>query len=215
MSFPTPTLQLLGDQAVILQCADRLEPEVNAQVHRWAACLRSMPGVIEVIPAYASVALWVDSPQRLTRDWLEQLRHTVAQPCPDHTCAAQTPQRLQVDFDAGEDLIEVAARLALTPEALVQRLCAGRYQVAMIGFLPGFPYLLGLDPALALPRRATPRLQVPAGSLALGGAQLGIYPCVSPGGWHVLGRIERALFDPQRTPPALLQPGVAIQLVPA
>ena len=77
----------------------------------------------------------------------------------------------------------------------------------MIGFAPGFPYLSGLDPSLALPRLATPRTRVPAGSVAIGGAQTGIYPRESPGGWRLLGRTPLRLFDPQRASPSLLAPG--------
>jgi KipI family sensor histidine kinase inhibitor len=84
----------------------------------------------------------------------------------------------------------------------------------MIGFAPGFPYLLGLDPALALPRLATPRTRVPAGSVAVGGAQAGIYPRESPGGWRLLGRTPAVLFDAGRAQPALLQPGDRVRFVP-
>jgi KipI family sensor histidine kinase inhibitor len=77
----------------------------------------------------------------------------------------------------------------------------------MLGFAPGFPYLLGLDPALQVPRRANPRTRVPAGSVAIGGAQTGIYPRELPGGWHLIGRTPRVLFDPAREPPCLLAPG--------
>ena len=84
----------------------------------------------------------------------------------------------------------------------------------MIGFAPGFPYLLGLDPALALPRLATPRTRVPAGAVAIGGAQAGIYPRESPGGWRLLGRTPRVLFDASRPQPALLQPGDRVRFVP-
>ena len=83
----------------------------------------------------------------------------------------------------------------------------------MIGFAPGFPYLSGLDPALALPRLATPRTRVPAGSVAIGGAQTGIYPRESPGGWRLLGRTPLRLFDPQRDPPSLLAPGDRVRFV--
>jgi KipI family sensor histidine kinase inhibitor len=86
--------------------------------------------------------------------------------------------------------------------------------VALLGFAPGFPYLLGLDPSLAMPRRTTPRLRVPAGSVAIGGAQAGIYPAELPGGWHLIGRTPLRLFDPAREPPCLLGVGDRVRFVP-
>jgi KipI family sensor histidine kinase inhibitor len=83
----------------------------------------------------------------------------------------------------------------------------------MLGFTPGFPYLLGLDPALHMPRRATPRTRVPAGSVAIGGAQTGVYPRETPGGWHLIGRTTLSLFDPARDPPALLKPGMRVKFI--
>ncbi|HJU25447.1 MAG TPA: 5-oxoprolinase subunit PxpB [Rhodanobacteraceae bacterium] len=107
----------------------------------------------------------------------------------------------------GPDLDAVAAHAGLAPDEVVARHTAAEYTVAMIGFAPGFPYLLGLDAALAMPRRRDPRTRVPAGSVAIGGAQTGIYPHELPGGWQLIGRTPLALFDPQREPPCLLAPG--------
>ena len=107
----------------------------------------------------------------------------------------------------GEDLESAAQELGLTPDSLASRHSSGLYTVAMIGFAAGFPYLSGLSPELALPRLATPRTRVPAGSVAIGGAQTGVYPQTSPGGWRLLGRTPLLLFDPQREIPSLLAPG--------
>jgi allophanate hydrolase subunit 1 len=107
----------------------------------------------------------------------------------------------------GPDLDAVAAHAGLSRDEVVARHAGAGYTVAMLGFAPGFPYLLGLDPALHVPRRANPRTRVPSGSVAIGGAQTGIYPRELPGGWHLIGRTPRALFDPARNPPCLLAPG--------
>ena len=107
----------------------------------------------------------------------------------------------------GPDLEAVAVHAGLSPDAVVARHAAGDYSVAMLGFAPGFPYLLGLDPALHAPRRTDPRTRVPAGSVAIGGAQTGIYPRELPGGWNLIGRTPLPLFDPRREPPALLAAG--------
>ena len=107
----------------------------------------------------------------------------------------------------GPDLLDVAHLSGLDAAQVGARHAAVEYRVAMLGFAPGFPYLLGLDPSLHAPRRATPRTRVPAGSVAIGGAQTGMYPCELPGGWQLIGRTPLALFDAQRDPPCLLAPG--------
>ncbi|HEX5353991.1 MAG TPA: 5-oxoprolinase subunit PxpB [Rhodanobacteraceae bacterium] len=107
----------------------------------------------------------------------------------------------------GPDLDAIAAHARLAPDDIVARHGASDYTVAMLGFAPGFPYLLGLDPVLHMPRRANPRTRVPAGSVAIGGAQTGIYPRELPGGWHLIGRTPLALFTPRREPPCVLAPG--------
>lgn len=115
------------------------------------------------------------------------------------------------DGEFGPDLDAVAAHAHLSHAEVIARHTAGDYSVAMLGFAPGFPYLLGLDPALHTPRRANPRTRVPAGSVAIGGAQAGIYPRELPGGWQVIGRTPCVLFDPQRDPPCLLPPGTRVR----
>lgn len=113
----------------------------------------------------------------------------------------------------GPDLDMVANTHRTTADQVVARHTAGEYVVAMLGFLPGFPYLDGLDPSLHTPRRASPRTVVPAGSVGIGGASTGVYPCSSPGGWQLIGRTPALLFNAQRTPPALLQPGDHVRFV--
>ena len=107
----------------------------------------------------------------------------------------------------GHTLDAVAAHARLCAEVVVARHAAAEYRVAMLGFAPGFSYLLGLDPALHVPRRAQPRLRVPAGSIAIGGMQTGIYPRELPGGWQLIGRTPLRLFDARLDPPTLFMPG--------
>jgi biotin-dependent carboxylase-like uncharacterized protein len=122
------------------------------------------------------------------------------------------PVEIGVVYD-GDDLAEVAELTGLSESEVVERHTAGDYRVAFLGFTPGFPYLVGLDEALHVARRATPRTTVPAGSVGLAGAQTGIYPRPSPGGWQLIGRTDAVLFDPERSPPALLAPGGRLRFV--
>lgn len=114
----------------------------------------------------------------------------------------------------GPDLEDVAQQLALTPRQVVAEHCAPVYRVLLIGFAPGFPYLGPLPPRLYLPRRATPRTAVPAGSVAIAVEFSGIYPAQLPGGWHLIGRTALRLFDPAADPPATLLPGDGVRFVP-
>ena len=113
----------------------------------------------------------------------------------------------------GPDLADVAAHTGLSAAEVVRRHAAAEYVVYLLGFLPGFAFLGGLPTALATPRRAVPRTAVPAGSVGIGGEQTGIYPLRSPGGWHLIGRTEVALFDPLAASPTLLRPGDRVRFV--
>lgn len=114
---------------------------------------------------------------------------------------------------AGPDLDEVARLTGLAAGEVVARLCAATLTVAFVGFSPGFPYLIGLPPELEVPRLASPRPRVPAGSVAVAGPFAGIYPSATPGGWRLLGRTDAVLFDPAASPPARLGPGDRVRLV--
>ncbi len=115
---------------------------------------------------------------------------------------------------AGPDLAEVAAHTGLTEAEVIDTHSSGEYQVYCLGFQPGFTYLGGMDTRLATPRKTTPRQSTPAGSVGIGGRQTGIYPAVSPAGWQIIGRTDLALFDIQKSPPCLLQPGDTIRFLP-
>lgn len=115
----------------------------------------------------------------------------------------------------GPDLPALAEQAGLDVGDYINSHASAEYTVAFLGFQPGFPYLRGLSPALHAARRASPRLRVPAGSVAIGGAYTGIYPTEGPGGWHIIGRTASVLFDPQRAAPALLRAGDRVRFVQA
>jgi KipI family sensor histidine kinase inhibitor len=224
---PACDIEPLADDAWLLRFGDRLDPELNAAVHAMAARLRAAdaPWLRDLVPSFASLGVFFDPAidPASVHARLQAMVEAFASGTPVAHSAPAAPSRLVearlVDIPVaygdgfGPDLESAAAELGLSPQALIERHCAGEYTVAMIGFAPGFPYLSGLDPALALPRLATPRARVAAGSVAIGGAQTGIYPRESPGGWRVLGCTPLALFDPEREPPTALQPGDRVRFV--
>lgn len=216
---PIPTFEALADDAWLVHLGHAADPTCNPRVHALAARIRgaSPAWLRDLTPAYASLAVFFDDIRvdpETVRDWLEAQARDDDESTTTILRASRTveiPVRYGDAF--GEDLNTAAAELGLAPEALIARHSAPLYTVAMIGFAPGFPYLIGLDPALALPRLATPRTRVPAGSVGIGGAQTGIYPRESPGGWRLIGRTPLLLFDPLRATPSLLAPGDRVRFV--
>lgn len=236
-------VELLAEDALLLRFGDAIDAKTNASVHAAARALReaALPGVIDIAPAYASLLLRFDpfvrsssdAPDKLPHDRLVDAVHACLREATKaaldpglrrddesrNAASRPTPARvieIPVCYggDFSPDLAAVASHARTTTDEVIARHTAGEYTVAMLGFAPGFPYLLGLDPALQMPRRATPRTRVPAGSVAIGGAQTGIYPSELPGGWQLIGRTPLVLFDPQREPPCLLAPGDRVRFRP-
>lgn len=198
------------------ECGALAEVDDLETVHRLSAAVRQavaageLPGVLDVVPGYRTVLVTTQEPRQLAavRAALPVL------PLPDLALTRGRLVEVPVVYD-GQDLPEVCRLTGLTPEQVVARHTAPEYVVAFLGFAPGFPYLVGLDPALHVPRRATPRTAVPAGSVGLAGDQTGIYPRTTPGGWQLLGRTASVLFDVARDPPALLAPGDRLRFAAA
>jgi KipI family sensor histidine kinase inhibitor len=191
-----------------------VEVEELETVHRLHAALRQLdpPGVVELVPGYRTVLIVADPERAGVLDELAAGLPGLELP-PPGAVAGETVE-IPVSYD-GEDLPEVAGLTGLEADEVVRRHTAPEYTVAFLGFSPGFPYLVGLDPALEVPRRDTPRTSIPAGSVGLAGNQTGIYPTASPGGWQLIGRTEVTLFDPTRDPPALLAPGTRLRFTVA
>jgi len=214
-----PRIEPLGEEALLLRLGDGIDPETNLRVHALAARIAAAapPWLRELVPAYASLAVFVDGGDREgdpladAAAWLHRLLDAPddVRRQPNDTAAVEIPVCYAPEH--APDLDALAAHAGLSREAVVERHAGGDYRVAMIGFAPGFPYLLGLDPVLAMPRLSTPRTRVPAGSVAIGGAQTGIYPREGPGGWHVIGRSPLPLFDAGRMPPTRLLPGQRVR----
>lgn len=213
----------LGESMLVLRFGEKIDAALNARVHATAAVLRkaNLPGVRDLVPAYASLAVAFDMaawerddmpPWRALAARIDAVLAEAGDEPAGNACACI---EIPVCYGGahGADLDAVAVHAGLTTGEVIARHCAVEYRVAMLGFAPGFAYLLGLDPALHMPRRAEPRLRVPPGSVAIGGAQTGIYPRELPGGWQLLGRTPLALFDANATHPALLAPGDRVRFV--
>jgi KipI family sensor histidine kinase inhibitor len=191
-----------GDRALLVEVAGL--PEVAAV--RTALERAPLPGQRDLVPAARTVLVVLDrAPSDLDVATLRRL-----DPDASAGVAAGKSLELPVVFD-GADLARVAELTGRGVAALVEALTTAELTVAFGGFAPGFGYLSGLPEELHVPRRATPRTRVPAGSVALAGPFAGVYPQASPGGWQLIGRTDAVLFDVDRDPPALLVPGTAVR----
>ncbi|GEO83582.1 MULTISPECIES: 5-oxoprolinase subunit PxpB [Alphaproteobacteria] len=208
-----PRISAEGAGALLFDVAGPVfDPFVQERIWVFAEKLKTFPGVDETAPGMNNLMVVFD-PLRLDPDRLEA--HLVTEW--KATLAAPATGRLVevpvVYGNEGGDLAEVAAEKGLTIERLVAMHSAPVYSVAAVGAMPGFVYLSGLDPVLALPRRAVPRMGVPEGSVIIGGTQAGIMPLTAPSGWHILGHTDFRLFDPMRQPPAALHAGDRVRFV--
>jgi KipI family sensor histidine kinase inhibitor len=205
-------IESLGDRSLLLCFGDRIDADLNLRVHAAARALRSanLPGVLDIVPAYASIAVhyepsaWSNAESAAPpgeRIAAQLLQIAVARPVAAAAGASGETERvveipIRYGGEHGPDLADVARLAGLSEDEVIARHARGEYRVAMLGFAPGFPYLL-----------------VPAGSVAIGGAQTGIYPRELPGGWQIIGRTPLALFAAERDPPALLAPGQRVRFV--
>ncbi|WP_418955919.1 5-oxoprolinase subunit B family protein [Streptomyces tritici] len=198
----------VGDHALLVELEDGARVRaLHAELLRRRAA-GTLPAVGEIVPAARTVLL----------DGLAEPRRLAAElpgwEVPELPERAAGPVVVPVRYD-GPDLAEVAALWGVSPEAAVRIHTAGAYTVAFCGFAPGFGYLTGLGPEYDVPRRATPRTAVPAGSVALAGPYTGVYPRSSPGGWQLIGSTDAVLWDPAREPAALLAPGTPVRFTAA
>ena len=205
-----------GDRALVVEFGDHIDRALSEEVLRLAASLRAVEllGVVETVPTFRSLMVHYD-PLVTSRAELEGAIASLLDRAPEPRAAAtlwRVPVCYQDEF--APDLPEVARLTRLAPGEVVTLHSSVRYHVYMLGFLPGFPYMGDLPAALALPRRADPRVRVPAGSVSIATSLTAIYPYESPGGWHLIGTTPVRLFDIERASPALLAPGDAVLFEP-
>jgi KipI family sensor histidine kinase inhibitor len=206
MQYYAMRVRPIGVSALLLECPD------GDQAEAWRGELwrRRESGdfdATDIVPGARTVLLTgVD----------QGLAETLVTWTPDPAAARSDAALVEIatDFD-GEDLADVAEHWQVSPAQVIERLTTAELTVAFCGFAPGFAYLRGLPIEWSVPRLPAPRQRVPAGSVALAGEYAGIYPAASPGGWRLVGRTTRTLFDVRRQPPALLTPGTRVRLVAA
>lgn len=229
------TFQPLGDQAVVVQFGTAMSLEAYQQVRRVAAMLdrQPIPGMVEYIPAYTTITVFYN-PLELY-DWYQKFgparRELEADSLYDICCRLIRDQLNQVELESegvartveipvcyggelGPDLGDVARLNQLTEQEVIEIHAGGDYLIYMIGFAPGFPYIGGMSERIAAPRRKSPRLSIPTGSVGIAGKQTGIYPMETPGGWQIIGRTPVRLFRPEDNPPSLLQAGDRVRFFP-
>jgi KipI family sensor histidine kinase inhibitor len=219
-----PRLLPVGDAGVLAEFDD---PRTLLAAYR-ALSERPPDGVLDLVPAARTLLVTFDrrrtSPERVgalfadaaaTRDQTadQTADQTVARQVEDRVPARPAEVVVPVCYD-GPDLEDVSALTGLSVAEVVARHTAPVYTVAFCGFAPGFAYLDGLDPRLAVPRRQSPRVRVPPGSVAVADRYTGVYPSASPGGWRLLGRTDAELWNLERRPPALLSPGTRVRFRP-
>jgi 5-oxoprolinase (ATP-hydrolysing) subunit B len=211
-----PRLRWCGDAALTIEFGEIIAPELNRRVLDLERKLagQKRPGIVETVPTYRSLLVQFDpvqlDPVALGDDLLRLAAST------DAPCSPGRLWRVPVAYGGafGIDLDALAQRHQLSPDEVVARHTGAVYRVYMIGFMPGFTYLGGLDPALATPRQTEPRPVTPAGSIAIGGSQTAIASVEAPSAWHLIGRTPACLFAARREPPMLFAAGDEVQFQP-
>ena len=216
MSRAQPRAQPLGDSAITIVLGTERSAELLNQVHAAAAILAAerLAEVQDIVPAYLGVAVFYDARHTSYSEMAPRLLSVCQRATASMAISDKIREHEIRDTYDGADLAQVSVSSGLTVDEVIARHSGRSYTVDLLGFVPGFAYLSELDPALQLPRRPQPRPRVPAGSVAIAGAQTAVYPLDTPGGWHIIGRTSRVMFDPLREPPALLRAGDIVRFVP-
>ena len=211
------SITIAGDSALNLEFAHAISPETSAMIRLAAENLTADPieGITELVPTFCSLMVYYN-PLAVTFDELSARLRGKLRDVGKADLSVRKIVQIPVCYggEYGPDLANVAAHAGLNPQEVVNIHTAHDYLIDMLGFLPGFAYLGGLDERLHTPRLATPRTRIEPGSVGIGGAQTGIYPLASPGGWQIIGRTPLRPYDPDRTEPILYAAGEYLRFAP-
>ncbi len=214
--YETPMFLPAGDQALVVEFGDEIDPDLNAVVHRAVGAIEeaAIDGVVETVPTYRSLLVYYD-PLQVAPDDIEAAIRGLRL---DEEAGSRSRRVVEVPTlygnEFGPDLSFVAENAGLTEDEVIRIHSGADYLVYAMGFSPGFPYLGGLDPRLTTPRLESPRTLVPAGSVGIAETQTGVYPVASPGGWQIIGRTPIRMFDPRSESPSVLDAGDFVRFVP-
>ncbi|NHM33662.1 5-oxoprolinase subunit PxpB [Neobacillus terrae] len=206
-----------GDSAIIIQFDNNITLDAHRKVRVLTERLErnSFTGMVEYVPAFTTVTVYYDPIQLSYKEASSELERIVSEL---ETASELNPRTVEIPVcyggEFGSDLEFVAEHNGLTLDEVIQIHSGNEYLVYMIGFAPGFPYLGGMSERIQAPRRSSPRLTIPAGSVGIAGMQTGVYPIETPGGWQLIGRTPEALFRPKESTPSLLQSGDIVRFRP-
>lgn len=213
-----PKIKLAGDSAIAIVFGDKIDENINRKVHAVARAIeRANPKwLIEVVPTYASVYVYYDPLKVSYTEVIEEIKPFLSVEPREEEEKKKKVIEIPVAYggEFGPDIEFVAKYNGLTVEEVIEIHSRPIYRVYMLGFLPGFVYLGGMDERIATPRLEKPRTRVPAGSVGIAGKQTGWYAIESPGGWRIIGRIPLKTFDPKRSPPSIVLPGDYVKFKP-
>ena len=210
-------LMAAGDQVLVAEFGDQIDERINDQVHALAAKIegQNIPGIGEVVPTFRSLLVYYDS-YRLSYEETAGTIRRLAEHLETEKAAKKRIYQIPCCYGArfGQDLANMEKLTGLDRQEIIEIHSSVDYKVYMMGFLPGFAYLGGLDERIHVPRLKTPRLKISRGAVGIGGSQTGIYPMDSPGGWQLMGETPIDMYDPNREQPVLVQAGDYIRFVP-
>lgn len=210
-------IRTAGDSTLLVEFGKEINPEINARIASFVQLVREqqVEGIVDMIPTYCSLLINYDPRIVLYKDIKKRIQDLLKVEL-SGTARCKKIYEIPVCYggEYGPDLDLIAEHAGLSKEEVIQIHSSQDYLIYMLGFLPGFTYLGGLDERIHTPRLPNPRIRIEAGSVGIGGSQTGIYPLDSPGGWNLMGKTPVKTYDPDRETPILVEAGEYIRFVP-